>query len=309
MNLASIDLNLFVVFEVVYAEGNLTRASEILHVTQPAVSNALARLRQTFDDPLFVRSGRGMVPTPAAQNLIGPVREALRRLQGGLEAQTRFEPGSSERVFHLAMGDVTSSLLMPALVRRLGEAAPGVRLQCHQVARREVEAELAAGTLDLAVDIPQLGRGRLCETPLVYEQRYVCVLRRGHPLGRRALDLERYLALPQVMVSGRRRGRSYVDMALGRLGHQANTVLRLPHYQPAFHVVLGSDLALSAPRSLAAWYDVDVRELPFEVPPLSSRLYWHRNADRDPANLWLREQIVAVWARRGASPRDRRRSG
>lgn len=291
MQLAQIDLNLFVVFEVIYAEGNLTRASEILHVTQPAVSNALARLRQTFDDPLFVRAGRRMLPTPVAQNLIGPVREALRRLQGGIEAHSRFEPATADRVFHLAMRDLATSLVMPRLLGPLRERAPGLRLQCHQMERQEIEPELAAGKLDFAIDIPQLGRGPLRGLPLLRDD-YVCVMRRGHPLARRALTLEGYLALPQVTVSGRRHGRSYIDLALGRIGERANTVLRLPHYQPAFHVVLGSDLALSAPRSLVAWYDVEVRELPFEVPPLDSVLYWHRNAEHDPANVWMRAQIA-----------------
>ena len=298
MNLAQIDLNLFVVFDVVFAERNLTRASEILHVTQPAVSNALARLRATFDDPLFVRSGRRMAPTPAAQNLIGPVREALRRLQSGLESRARFDPATASRTFHLAMGDVQASLVMPKLLARLRERAPEVRLQCHTLERAEIEPELAAGTLDFAVDIPQLGRGRLRELPILHDQSYVCVLRRSHPLARKKLTLERYLALPQVTVSARRRGRSYIDIALGRIGAQANTVLRLSHYQPAFHVVLASDLALSPPGSLAAWYDVQVRELPFEVPPLDSILYWHRNAEHDPGNAWLREQIAEACTRK-----------
>jgi DNA-binding transcriptional LysR family regulator len=307
VNLAQIDLNLFLVFEVIYTEGNLTRASEILHVTQPAVSNALARLRQTLGDPLFVRSGRSMVPTPAAQNLIGPVREAMRQLQGGIATRARFDPATANRVFHLAMRDLTASLVMPTLMRRLRERAPQLRLQCHELERREAERELAAGKLDFAIDSTPLGRGRLNGLPLLHGD-YVCVMRRGHPLGRRALTLERYLALPQVTVSGRERGLSYIDLALGRIGAQANTVLRLPHYQPAFHVVLSSDLALSAPRSLAAWYDVEVKELPFEVPRQDSQLYWHLNAEHDPAHVWLRGQIVeACRAEARLSPRSRRR--
>src|SRR5262245_22883138 len=153
VNLAQMDLNLFVVFDVVYTEANLTRASEILHVTQPAVSNALARLRDTFGDALFVRSGRRMVPTAVAQNLIGPVRESLRRLKAGTDAQFRFHPATSDRVFHLAVRDVADSIVLPALVPRLRERAPKVRLQCHELERRELEPELAAGKLDLAIDI------------------------------------------------------------------------------------------------------------------------------------------------------------
>src|SRR5262249_21592171 len=155
------------------------------------------------DDPLFVRSGGSMTPTPAAQNLIGPVREALRRLQSGLDSGTRFDPATASRVFHLAMNDVQASLVMPELLASLQKRAPGVRVQCHQVDRSEVESELAAGTLDFAFDIPQLGRGRLREQPVLKNQSYVCLLRRGHPMARQKLTLERYLALPQVTVSAR----------------------------------------------------------------------------------------------------------
>lgn len=173
-----------------------------------------------------------------------------------------------------------------------------LRLQCHQIERREIEPELAAGQLDFAIDVPQLGRATLNGVKLLTEH-YVCLLRRSHPLARRKLTLQRYLAMPQVVVSARRHGRSWVDIALGRIGERAHTVLRLPQYQPAMHVIPGSDLALTAPRSLAAWYDVEARELPFEVPSLDSVLYWHRNTDRDPANLWMREQIVAATRTKG----------
>ena len=309
MDLMRLDLNLFVVFDVVYAEGNLTRAAEILHVTQPAVSNALARLRDHFDDPLFVRAGRSMAPTPAARSLIGPVREALRRLQSGLEAHGRFSAEATERVFHVAMNDVLASLVIPPLLGLLRQRAPNVRLQVHEVPRPELESELGAGTLDLALDIPQLGRGRLQALPLLENQRYVCVLRRRHPLLRGKLTLDTVLAAPQINVSTRRRGRSFIELALGRIGRQPNVVLRLPHYQPAFHTVLASDLILAAPASLAARYDVATRPLPFEVPPPDTLLYWHRNAERDPANAWLREQLVAAGQPRRASAAARRSSG
>jgi DNA-binding transcriptional LysR family regulator len=180
---------------------------------------------------------------------------------------------------------------MPDLVPLLHQRAPHVRLHCHQVERRDIAGELAAGTLDFAVDIPGLGKARLLSRKL-HQDRYVCILRRDHPMARGRLTLKRYLDMEHVMVSSRRHGRSYTELALARSGEQVNTVLRLQHYQPAFHVVLGSDLALAAPRSLAAWYDVVVRELPFEVAPLDSLLYWHRNADHDPASIWMRDLMA-----------------
>jgi DNA-binding transcriptional LysR family regulator len=291
MNLNRIDLNLFVVFETIYAERNLTRASEALSLTQPAVSNALARLRATVGDPLFVRTGRAMAPTPVAHNLIGPVRQALRALRTSVSQRERFEPATAERTFHIALRDAASSVLMPDLMLALRAKAPGLNIHCHQVDRREIALELAAGTLDFAIDIPELAKSDLGSAPL-FEDRYVCVLRKGHPMARGALSLERFLAIDHVTISGRRRGRSFVDIALGRLGRQTNTVLRLPHFQPAFHVVMRTDMALSAPLSLAKRYEVAIKELPFEAPPLRSLLFWHRNADLDPANIWLRAEIA-----------------
>lgn len=304
MNLAGVDLNLFVVFETVYAQGNLTRAAEILNTTQPAISNALARLRETFDDPLFVRVGRRMTPTPLAQNLAGPVRAALRQLRASIEQGSRFDPATAEKTFHIAIRDTACAQLMPGLLARIGAQSATIRVQCHEIDRGEIAAELAAGKLDCAVDIPELGRADLKSQPLI-EDRYVCVLRRGHPLARRSLDVDALLSVGHVMVSSRRSGRGLVDIALGRLGRQADIHLRLTHFQPAFHVLMSSDLAMSAPLSLARKYDVEIRELPFAVPPLVSLLFWHRNADVDPANLWLRRLIASVSGDRGASPARR----
>jgi DNA-binding transcriptional LysR family regulator len=118
------------------------------------------------------------------------------------------------------------------------------------------------------------------------------VLRQGHPFAKRALTLADYLKLQHVMVSSRRRGRGLVDIALARLGSQADTALRVMHFQPALHVVMGSDMAVTAPLSLASRYEVVRKELPFEVPTLRTVLYWHRNAEHDPANIWMRRQII-----------------
>ena len=298
MHLSGVDLNLFVVFEAVYLERNLTRAAQHLNVTQPAVSNALARLRSAFDDPLFVRVGRGMMPSPLAQNLIGPVQAALRQLRASIDQGRRFDPATSDRLYNIWARDTVATELMPGLLARLAGEAPGVRVHCHQIDRREIAGELATGQLDFAIDIPELARAELKSTPL-FTDRYVCVLRRGHPLGCRNLDLEAFLAARHILVSGRRSGRAFIDLALARIGRQTASALRLTHFQPAFHVAMSTDMILSAPLSLARKYDVTVKELPFPAPALQSLLYWHRNADEDPANAWLRERIVD--ALRGAA--------
>ncbi len=293
MNLNTLDLNLFVVFDTIFQERNLTRASEVLNVTQPAVSNALTRLRARFGDPLFVRAGHAMMPTPVAQNLAGPVRQALRQLQGSLDQLGRFDPQHSDKTFSISIGEAAAAVLLPGLIRSVSADAPLVKIHTYQVDRHEIALELASGGLDFAIDIPQLAKSEL-NAAKIWQDRYVCVLRKSHPLARRRLTMQRYLALDHVTVSSRRRGRSLVDIALQRLGWQARTVLRVSHVEAALHAVMETDMAANVALSTARLYDVAVRELPFDTPPLEQILYWHKNADLDPANVWMREKIVAV---------------
>lgn len=306
MNLRSVDLNLFPVFEAIYAERSLTRAAEVLNVTQPAVSNALARLRAAFGDPLFERSRRGVAPTPAAEALIGPVREALTRLRAGIDQRTRFAAATSSRVFNLSMrGDTGSSAILPALMRKVHTEAPDVRFHVHQYDRAEIQHELAASRLDFAIDTPGLSRGDI-ESTLIFSDRYVCAMRHGHRLTKTRLTLRRFLDLPQVAVSSRRIGKGLLDLALDRIGERVRPVMRLPHYQAAFHVVMASDLALVVPLSLAKRYDVAWRDLPFDPPMLSLLLFWRRDAADDPAMQWARERIVEA-AKEGEEAEGKRR--
>ena len=293
MNLRGIDLNLLPIFEAIYTERSLTRASEVLHVTQPALSNALVRLRRAFGDPLFIRSGRGMTPTPEAEQLIGPVRDAMTRLRSGLDRGQGFEPQLSERAFNVAAGDVATSALAPTLARELATTAPRVRFFFHQIDRAAVPIELAARRVDLAIDIPALVQADLESQPLI-EDPYVCVLRRGHPHGRKRMTLPRLLALSHVAVSRRRGGRTVVDLALNKLGERLHPVMRFPHYAAAFHVIETTDFALIVPQSLARLHNVEILELPLNGLTLVLNLYWRRDTDRDPASVWAREQLTAA---------------
>lgn len=291
MNLNKIDLNLFVVFDTIYTEGNLTRAGEILCITQPAVSNALARLRDTFNDPLFVRTGQRMTPTPMAQNIIEPVRDALQLLRHCVQEGEQFLPATADRLYRLSMGDMTEAMLLPSLFRRMRSASPRVRIQVFQAQREELAKEMAAGRLDFALDIPTLADPQLLHTPLL-EDRYVCAVRRGHPLLEGGLTLERYLQLEHLHVSSRRSGMGYVDVALNQLGERRHIALRVQHHLTAPDIVRHSDLALSLPNTLARQFDLQLFELPFAVAPLELHLYWHKSADRDQANQWMRGLIL-----------------
>lgn len=299
MNLRAIDLNLLPVFEAIYVERSLTRASEALHITQPAVSNALARLRAALGDPLFVRAQRGMAPTPAAEALIGPVRDALARLRSGLDQRARFDPATSDRVFNISMGEIVAGAFAPALARVIAERAPGIRFHIHQIERERIAHELAAGNLDCAIDIGTLGRADLDSAPLPDDDRYVLALRRDHPAARGKLTLARFVKLDHIMVSSRRRGRTVLDIALADVGERVRPVMRLAQFSAAAAVVAQSDFVLAAPASVVARHDLAIRDLPFPMPRVGSTLYWPRNGRHDPANVWVRDLLMQVSLKRG----------
>ncbi|WP_027896163.1 LysR family transcriptional regulator [Zestomonas thermotolerans] len=294
MSLNKVDLNLFVVFDAIYTEGNLTRAGQIVGITQPAVSNALARLRETFNDPLFVRTAQGMVPTPMAQNIIGPVRNALQLLRVSVQESRVFNPAQANKTFHISMTDLSEEILLPPLFQRLRRQAPGVRIESFLAKRRETTSELAAGRLDFAVDAPLNTDPQVRHVKLL-DDRYVCVMRKGHPLAKDKLSLDEYLSLTHIHISSRRSGLGYVDLALGKMGIQRKIALRSQHYLMATMVLRETDMAMTVPERLARRHDLHFVELPVsDVPPLETHLYWHESTDQDPANRWMREQLIEL---------------
>ena len=220
MNLSKVDLKLFIVFDAIYTEANLTRAGQIVGITQPAVSNALARLRETFNDPLFVRTAQGMVPTPMAQNIIGPVRNALSLLRVSVQESRIFNPAQAAKTYRISMTDLTEAIILPPLFQRLRRLAPTVIIESFLSKRRETTKELAAGRLDFAVDAPLNTDPQVRHVKLM-DDRYVCAMRKGHPMaGKEKLSLDDYLSLTHIHISSRRSGLGYVDLALGKMGIQ-----------------------------------------------------------------------------------------
>lgn len=295
MHISRVDLNLFTVFEAIYSEGSVTRASARLNLTQPAISHALGRLREMFNDPLFVRQGRAMVATTQARSMIEPVRQALRELEVTLSGVRAFEPGSATKRFNLAVRDVLEATILPPLMRRVTKVAPGVDVAASQVERRDLEHELASGAIDGAIDV-LLPLSAETRHTRIYRDSTVVVVRRGHPQIRDSLDLEMYLKQDHVLASSRRRGPGLEDFELSRHGLERRVRLRCQHYFAACRVVSQTDLILTMPGRYAriANQQFDNRVLPFplEVPAFDVFLYWHVNADNDPANRWFREQVT-----------------
>lgn len=294
MNLNKVDLNLFIVFDAIYTEANLTRAGQIVGITQPAVSNALSRLRETFNDPLFVRTAQGMVPTPMAQNIIGPVRNALQLLRVSVQESRIFNPLQANKTFRISMTDLIEAVILPPLFQRLRRQAPAVQIESFLAKRRETTKELAAGRIDFAVDAPLNTDPQVRHVKLL-EDRYVCAMRKGHPLAKDKITLDDYLSLTHIHISSRRSGLGLVDLALGKMGIQRKIALRSQHYLMASQVMQQTDMAMTVPESFAHRHSLHAVDLPVnDVPAQETHLYWHESTDQDPANRWMREQLIEL---------------
>jgi DNA-binding transcriptional LysR family regulator len=290
MRLDRIDLNLFVVFDTIYTERNLTRAAELLCLSQPAVSNALSRLRKTLNDDLFVRTPKGMIPTPMADKIVVRVRESLSLITETISDCEQFDPLQSARTFRFSMTDFAQSLLLPDLMAQLQAEAPNMTINNYYLPRQEQGRAMAAGQLDLAIDAPLQKDSQLRHKPLL-SGNYVCIFGDKHPNRNKPLTLERYLQLKHLHISSREQGIGQVDAALHKMSLTRQVRLRVANYLVVPRILASSELVSTVPAALARQLNLPTLPLPFDVPPLKLHLYWHKNADRDPASQWLREVL------------------
>lgn len=290
MNLRAIDLNLLPVLEAIYVERSLTRASAALHITQPAVSNALSRLRTHFDDPLFVRQGRGVRPTAMTEALMPSVRDALDRLRSSLEPKSAFDPPTSTRVFNLSGSDTTALIIAPQIATILQQTAPNIRIRWAQVDRASISPDLASGRLDLALDIPGV-KGAGLSSEMLYSGKMQCILNPKHPNATGTLDLQTFLSLQHVAVSSRRDGLSLVEQMVRAAGHRIIPAMRLPHHLAALEVVRHTDFVLTASESLARSSGLAIQPVPLPGPALAVTAYWRHDNEEDPGLIWLRSVL------------------
>jgi len=291
-----VDLNLFVVFEAIYCEGNITKAASALNLSQPAVSHSLSKLRNHFDDPLFVRQGNEMRPSAVANNVIADVREALRQLQICLAQSKQFEPQTSRKHFTISLHGSLEAFYLPPLMQRINKEAPLVNIQSsRRVNRTELENKLASGDFDLAIDILLPVSDNILHTQLE-KNKLVVIARKNHPEIKSTLDLDLYIAQDHVLVSSRSVGTSVEDFELGRLGLQRKVGLRCQHTFSACSVIAGNNMLLTATETIAKMYaqlfDLVIYPLPVDLPDIDVHLYWHTNLDFEPANKWLRNKII-----------------
>ncbi|MGU1383324.1 LysR family transcriptional regulator BsrA [Pseudomonas aeruginosa] len=296
LNLQQLDLNLLLVFDALMRERNLSRAAIRLHRSQPAVSNALARLREQLDQPLFRRTAKGLEPTAAALALYVPVRQALHLLQAGLGSQEAFDPHTA-RSFRLTMNDYAQLRLLPGLVTRLKTLAPRVTLEVRPDEGASIPAQLASGELDLAIDYLYFDEPELAYRP-IGEERLVVIGRQGHPAFRGGLDRAAYEAAQHVSILPRVGRGSPLEIVLGSARVQRQVQLLVPHYLTIPAIVASTELLGTVPRRLAERFagshGLQLADVPFEMAPVQVNLIWHRQQEATPGLQWLREQIVQI---------------
>jgi DNA-binding transcriptional LysR family regulator len=297
-NTLRIDLNLLVTLDTLLAERHVTRAAARLHLSQPAVSVQLARLREAFGDPLLIPGPRGMLPTARAEALRGPLREALAGLQAAVAPTAPFDPATADATWTIAASDYSGLAVVAPTLARVRAAAPRTRLAILEAAPQRVARLAEDGEIDLGLQTMD----RIAPTMhahKLFDERYVLAARRGHPRLRRKPSLATFCALEHVLVSPDGRGFSGVtDTALAALGRRRRVVLSLPHFIVAMSAIATSDLVAMLPQRLVAGRaDLQTFEPPLDVPGFEMGMFWHERRHRDPGHRWLREQVLAAVSR------------
>lgn len=301
MQASRIDLNLFTVFDAIYREGGITAASKKLHLSQSAVSHALARLREVLDDPLFERRGNEMFPTPRARALATTIGSSLGSLEQMLQKTGRFDPQTSERTFVVAVREAQESSFLPTLIERVAKEAPHVDIAAVRIERRDLEEDLQSGELDAALDVmiplsPEVRRERLGSDEVVV------LARAAHPAVQGTLSLETYLDMEHVLVTGRRHGGGFEDLELGRHGWTRHIRVRCQQRAAANEIVSRTDLLVTMSRGYTELVNKvignQVLPFPLAIPSLDLFLYWHANVDQDPASQWFRQLLREQLGRR-----------
>lgn len=305
VNLASIDINLLHVLALVLEEKSATRAAKRLHVTQSAVSNALRRARDLFDDPLVVRRPHGLEPTPRARALLPALRDWVESTRGLLAEAPAFDPLRSTRTFRIACVDAIAATLLPPILRILRERAPETRLRVWTIDRLVVADGLERGEVDLMVGVPPFVREGHDAEP-VYRDPMECIVRLDHPKVRRRLTLATFAALPHVELALFDTVRDDIDHALSKLGRSRTVQIALPYFSSIPLAVVETDCVATLPsrlaRSFASRLPLRVLRPPVSLEPVEVRQVWHRRYDVDSAVRFLRE-VVRDAAEQGAPPR------
>lgn len=300
-----LDLNLLPVFEALLVERNVTAAAKHVGLTQSAMSNALGRLRQHFDDPLFVKTRTGMLPTPRAEELAGPLKQALALIRASQDQRERFDPRASGRSFRLYMTDVGEMRFLPGLMEHLRSTGASVKIETLQIQVEELADRMTLGEIDLALGyLPEVS-GAIERLPL-FDEHYVCVTRDDGAANK--LTLKRFISSPHVAIESMGSGHALFERALEREGIVRNVVLRVPHFVVIPMIVARTDLIVTLPsrvaEQIAKPMNLRLHPLPFRFPKFEVSLFWHPRFASDPPVAWLREQLAQLYQERPYAARE-----
>lgn len=310
VELEDVDLNLLLVFRRILAERSVSKAADGLGLTQPAVSNALARLRRMLGDELFVRTSSGMEPTPFALQLAEPLAAALGAIHRALNQRASFDPRGSARSFTIGMSDIGEITFLPELMERLRTEAPGVSISTVRNAAVDLKEAMEAGQVDLAIGLlPQLKAGFFQR--LLFRQRYVCLFRKGHRLDKGRVALAEFAAAGHLVVVSAGTGHGRVDAMLAARGVERHVRLTVPHFVAVGHILQATDLVATVPERLAQRmaepFGLAFAAHPAKLPEVAINVLWHAKVHKAPDNQWLRGLIFDAFADDAAESKRRSR--
>ena len=299
MNIKDFDLNLLVVFDAVLGEGSISRAAARLDLSQPAVSNALARLRKATGDRLFVRLGNGVAPTPYAESIAAPIRAALAAIGASLAGRQEFDAATSQRDFAIHITDLGEAYFLPRLLARLNRIAPHVRLRNLALSTDEAREALRSGAADLTIgNLPDFEAGFYQQR--LFRDRYVCILSRDHPTIGARLTARQFAAASHAIAMPGGTGHGIIERTLVAHGLESRIALRVQNFLVLPSIVAASDLIAIVPHSVGSQISpkdaVKLLPLPVDIPAFDIRQCWHERYHDDPGHRWLRQQFMELFS-------------
>lgn len=293
MSLSNTDLNLFKIFDIIYRESNITKAAQVLGITQPAVSNALSRLRLLFNDELFIRTHKGMKPTPLAQNIYPSIRNALKLLRTSVDEGQAFDP-ANETTFNLYVNTVAQLVILPFIIPEFSLRYSNIKLATHSIQCNELIKALNCGTVDVVVE-HGLNTPEHIKRIALFEDDYVCVVRKDHPRIKHQLTRKQFESENHLLLIEQQSANNPLEIALAEQNIKQNVVFTGNNYVTMPPVLVAADAIMTVERTLAQslhqHLGIQILEAPFKVPKRTTFLYWHENAESSEANRWLRDAI------------------
>jgi DNA-binding transcriptional LysR family regulator len=294
------DLNLLPIAFALYDELNVSRAAQVLGMSQPAVSMALRKLRTIFNDPLFIRAPSGVIPTPRAHTLVRTARPLVERLQEDLLTEERFNPALSTRTISIALSDVGEMVFLPKLLERFRVRAPQCALRSVSMPPTQLVPGFEKGDIDLAIGyFPDLTKHSFLQQRL-FTHHFACLMRAAHPRRAKRLSLDDFLAMEHAVVHAEGRSQEIFERFLERKRIRRKVVLHTPHFLSIPIIIARSDLVATVPHALAIYFARMSRDLalampPFDIAGFDVKQHWHRKFHNDPRNCWLREQVANLF--------------